>query len=183
MFAVAEITAKYADPFPPAHLIAGTQNTPHGGLQRCSAPTVSLTGLTRFARGQSSCTGHSALIDSNPCQHVGLRCAHPKRKAGAELRGGTGEVCGWQTRDRETLPSRTENKQSERPANSPRDNGIPRQMFPRKFAKRCRFVSFSVKQHGTGTLQNFCSIRLISRAKRPHRGAQSAPIGWIFRSS
>jgi hypothetical protein len=60
MFAVAEITAKYADPFPPAHLIAGTQNTPHGGLEGCRAPTVPLTGLARFSRGQSSCTGHIA---------------------------------------------------------------------------------------------------------------------------
>ena len=60
MFAVAEITAKYADPFPPAHLIAGTQNTPYKGLQGCRAPTVPLTGLARFSRGQSSCTGHIA---------------------------------------------------------------------------------------------------------------------------
>jgi hypothetical protein len=54
-----------------------------------------------------------------------------QKKAGAELRGGTGEVCGWQTRDRETLPSRTENKQSERPAYSPGDNGMLQQMFPK----------------------------------------------------
>ena len=63
-----------------------------------------------------------------------------QKKSRRRITRGTGEVCGWQTRDRETLPSRTENKQSERPAYSPVDNGMLQQMFP-KFAISCRVDS------------------------------------------
>src|SRR5262249_8646262 len=51
-----------------------------------------------------------------------------------------GERCGWEARDRETLPSRTLKWQRERPAkNSPAHNGIAQQEF-RSIAKRCEFA-------------------------------------------
>ena len=78
---------------------------------------------------RSYCTSLKGDLGMWSCESL---CSS-QRKAGAELRGGTGEVCEWQTRDRETLPSRTENKQSERPAYSPVHNGMLQQMFP-KFA-------------------------------------------------
>ena len=50
-------------------------------------------------------TLHSPKVPSRP------------KKAGAEPLADTGEVCGWQTRDRETLPSRTAKRDGgERPA-------------------------------------------------------------------
>ena len=61
-------------------------------------------------------TGDRGFESHTPANESGLPREHSCEKNGAETLAGTGEVCGWQTRNREILPSRLRNETGERPA-------------------------------------------------------------------
>jgi hypothetical protein len=57
------------------------------------------------------------------------------KKSRCQTKGGTGKGCGWQARDRETLPSRTLSGKASVRQKSPAHNGIAQQEF-RSIAKK-----------------------------------------------
>jgi len=66
VFTVTEIAMKNTAAVPPAYRLPRTPKAAYLGLQRCRAPSVPLTCLTRLAARQSLCTGHIDALLKTP---------------------------------------------------------------------------------------------------------------------
>ena len=66
VFIVTEIALKNTAAVPPAYRLPRTPKAGYLGLQRCRAPSVPLTCLTRLAAWQSLCTGHIDALLKTP---------------------------------------------------------------------------------------------------------------------